>query len=55
MSVPQYSEAIIGAMASQISSLSMGYSAMYSGADVRKHQSTGLCVGNSPVPAEFPA
>ena len=46
----------MGAMASQITSLTIVYSTVYSGADQRKHQSvTDLCVGNSSVTAEFPA
>ena len=53
-----YSEVIMGAMASQITSLTTVYSTVYSGVDQRKHQSspvTGLCAGNSPVPGELPA
>ena len=53
-----YSDVIMGAMASQITNLAIVYSTVYSGADQRKHQSfrvTGLCVGNSPVTGEFPA
>ena len=44
-------------MASQITSLTIVYSTIYSGADERKHKTrvTGLCVGNSPVTGEFPA
>ena len=47
----------MGVMASQITSLTIVYSIVYSGADQRKHQSsvTGLCAGNSPVTNEFPA
>ena len=47
----------MGTMASQITSLSIVYVAVYSGADQRKHQLrvTGLCVGKSPVTGEFPA
>ena len=45
----------MGAMASQITSLTIVYSTVYSGADQRKHQSSGLCAGNSPVTGEFPA
>ena len=56
-------------MASQITSLTIVYSTVYSAADERKHQSaawlafvrgihkrrvTGLCEGNSPVTSEFP-
>ena len=46
------------AMASQITSLTVVYSTVYSGADQRKHQKlrvTGLCARNSPVTGEFPA
>ena len=46
------------AMASQITSLTIVYSTLYSGADQRKHQSsTSLAFvwGNSPVTGEFPA
>ena len=53
-----YSDVIMGAMASQITILTIVYSTVYSGADQRKHQKlrvTGLCVGNSPVTGEFPA
>ena len=35
-----YSDAIVGAMASQITSLIIAYSTVYSGADQRKHQSS---------------
>ena len=46
-------------MASQITSLTIVYSTIYSRADWSKKTSklraTGLCVGNSPVTGEFPA
>ena len=46
-------------VASQITSLTIVYSAVYSGADQRKHQRsagvTGLCAGNSPGTGEFTA
>ena len=45
----------MGAMASQITSLTIVYSTVYSGADQRKLRVTGLCAGNSPVIGEFPA
>ena len=48
----------MGAMASQITSLTIVYSTVYSGADQRKTlklRVTGLCVGNSPGTGEFPA
>ena len=44
-------------MASQIISLTVVYSTVYSDADQRKHQKlcvTGLCVGNSPGPVNSP-
>ena len=53
-----YNDVIMGAMVSQITSVSIVYSTVYSGADQRKHinlRVTGLCVGNSPVTGEFPA
>ena len=48
----------MGAIASQITSLTIVYSTVYSDADQRKHQKlrvTGLCTGNSPGIGEFPA
>ena len=51
----------MGAVASQITSLTIVYSTVYSDADQRKHQSsaklrvTGLCAGNSPGTGEFTA
>ena len=45
-------------MASQITSLIIVYSTVYSSTDQRKHQSSvflALCAGNSPVTGEFPA
>ena len=53
-----YGDVILGAMASQITSLTIVYSTFYSGADKKKtskNRVTGLCVGNSPVTGEFPA
>ena len=61
-----YSDVIMGAMASQITSLTIVYSTVYSGTDQRKHQSSAslalvrgihrsLCAGNSPGTGEFPA
>ena len=53
-----YNDIIMGAVASQITSLTIFYSAVYSDADQRKHQKilvNGLCAGNSPVTGEFPA
>ena len=47
----------MGVMASQITTLTIVYSTVYSGADQRKQKVCiiGLCVGNSPVYGEFPA
>ena len=45
-------------MVSQITSLTIVYSAIYSGTDQSKQSElrfTGLCGGNSPVTGEFPA
>ena len=39
-SASHYSDVIMGAMASQITSLTIVYSSVYSGADQRKHQSS---------------
>ena len=53
-----YSDVLMDAMASQITSLTIVYSTVHSGADQRKLQSSaslGLCVGHSPVTGEFPA
>ena len=53
-----YSDVIIGAVASQITSLTIVYSSVYSGADQKKISKvlvTGLWVGNSPVTGDFPA
>ena len=52
------SDVIMSTMVSQITSPSIVYSTVYSGADQRKiskHRVTGLCAGNSPVTGEFPA
>ena len=52
-----YSDVIMGSMTSQITNLTIVYSAIYSGADQRKHQKlcvTGLCVGNSPGQVNSP-
>ena len=46
----------MGAIASQINSLTSVYSTVYSDADqISKLRVTGLCVGNSPGTGEFPA
>ena len=46
----------MGAMASQITSLTIVYSIVYSGADARKYQSSASLAfvqGNAPVSGEF--
>ena len=48
-----YSDVIMGAIASQITSLTIVYSTVYSSVDQTKHKS--LRAGNSPVTDEFPA
>ena len=55
-SISYYSDVIMGAMALQITSLTIVYLSVYSGADRRKHRSsvTSLCQGNSPVTGELP-
>ena len=46
----------MGTMESQITSLTIVYSTVWSGAEkTSKHRVTDLCVGNSPVTGEFPA
>ena len=60
-----FNDVIMGAIASQITSLTIVYSTVYSDADQRKHESsasltfvrrvTDLCAGNSPGTGEFPA
>ena len=52
-----YDDVIMGTIASQIASLTIVYSTVYSGADQRTStlRVTGLCVGNSPGTGEFPA
>ena len=50
-------DVIMTTMASQITSLTVVYSTVYSDADQRKHQKLcviGLCVGNSPGPVNSP-
>ena len=46
----------MSAMASQITSLTIVYSTIYSGTDKKTSELrvTGLCAGNSPVTGEFP-
>ena len=53
-----YDDAIMGAIASEITSLTIVYSTVYSDADQKKTSKlrvTGLCAGNSPGAGEFPA
>ena len=52
-----YNDVMMGAIASQITSLTIVYSTVYSDADERKHQSPASLafVGNSPLTGEFPA
>ena len=47
----------MGAMTSQVTSLTIVYSTVYSGADQRKHQFhvTGFCAENSLMAGELPA
>ena len=45
----------MGVIASQITSLTIVYSSVYSGADQRKHRVTGLCAENSRETGEFSA
>ena len=53
----RYRDVIMSAMASQITSLTIIHSTVYSGADKKtsKLRVTGHCEGNSPVTGEFPA
>ena len=53
-----YGDVKMGAIASQITSLTIVYSTVYSDADQKKTSKlrvTGLCAGNSPGTGEFPA
>ena len=53
-----YGDVITGTIASQITSLTIVYSTVYSGADQKKTSKlrvTGLCAGKSPGTGEFPA
>ena len=52
-----YNDVIMSAMASQITSLTVVYSTIYSGTDEINHQSSASMafVGNSPVTGDFPA
>ena len=52
--INHYNDVTMSLMASQITSLTIVYSTVYSGADQRKHQSSAslafVCAGNSPEP-----
>ena len=48
----QYSEVIMGSMASRISSLIIVYSTVHSGADQRKHQSSVSLAGDRWIPSK---
>ena len=53
-----YSDVILSVMESQITSITIVYSTVYSGTDQKKTSKprvTGLCEGNSPVTGEFPS
>ena len=52
-----YSDVIMSTIRSQITSLTVVYSTVYSDTDQRKHQSSAslVCAGNSPGTGEFPA
>ena len=52
-----YNDVIMGAMTSQLTSLTVVYSSVYSDTSKKtsKLRVTGLCEGNSPVTGEFPA
>ena len=57
-SINHYVDVIMETKASQITSLTIPYSIVYSGGDQRWHQrsaSLAICAGNSPVTGEFPA
>ena len=58
VNLAHYNDVIMNTMASQITSLTIVYSGVYSAADKKKTlklRVTGLCAGNSPVTGEFPA
>ena len=55
---PHYNDVIMSTMASQITSLTIVYTTVYSGADQRKHQSSASLAfvrGYSPMTGELPA
>ena len=56
--MPHYSDVIMGAISSQITILTIGYSTVYSrrrSKETSKFRVTGLCAGNSPVTGELPS
>ena len=55
VSYGHYNDVVMSSMASQITSLAIVYSAVYSGADQRKDQSSVSLFFVTPVPGEFPA
>ena len=57
MQCTNFNKVLMSTIASQITSLAIVYSTVYSGTDERKHQSSAslACVGNSPLTGEFPA
>ena len=55
--IEHYNDVMMGAIPSQINSLTIVYSNVYSGADKKKHQrsaSLAICEGNSPGTGEIP-
>ena len=55
---PHYNDVIMTMIASQITSLAVVYSSVYSGTDFKKKSKlpvTGLCAGNLPGTGDFPA
>ena len=55
ISAKYYNDVIMGAMASQITSLTIIYSTIYSGGDQRKHQSSVSLAFVRGITGEFPA
>ena len=58
IALEHYNDVITSTMASQITSLTLVYSTVYSRGRLKKTSKlrvTGLCEGNSPVTGEFPA
>ena len=50
----QYSDVKMDTKVSQITSLAIVHSTVYSGADQKNIKTPGICEGNSPVTGEFP-